>query len=66
MRRAWIAFVPAVLVIGLAWSQNEQLAVTTEEQLAMHRNLGKAFYENPTTQQLAVSEFQKALALAPD
>jgi hypothetical protein len=31
-----------------------------------HRNLGKAFYENPTTGPLAVGEFQKALELAPD
>jgi tetratricopeptide (TPR) repeat protein len=31
-----------------------------------HRNLGKAFYENPTTQQQAVQEFQQALAIAPD
>jgi tetratricopeptide (TPR) repeat protein len=30
-----------------------------------HRNLGKAFYENPTTQQQAVEEFKKALDLAP-
>src|SRR5215218_2182241 len=29
------------------------------------RNLGKAFYENPTTQQRAVDEFKKALDLAP-
>src|SRR5687767_1204653 len=35
------------------------------EQLARHRNLGKAFYENPTTQNEAVEEFRKALALAP-
>jgi tetratricopeptide (TPR) repeat protein len=34
--------------------------------LHQHRNLGKAFYENPTTQQEAVGEFQQALALAPD
>ena len=34
--------------------------------LDQHRNLGKAFYENPTTQQEAVGEFQQALALAPD
>jgi Tfp pilus assembly protein PilF len=32
--------------------------------LARHRNLGKAFYENPTTQAQAVDEFKKALALA--
>jgi tetratricopeptide (TPR) repeat protein len=34
-------------------------------QLWHHRNLGKAFYENPTTQQEAVDEFRKALKLAP-
>jgi tetratricopeptide (TPR) repeat protein len=31
-----------------------------------YRNLGKAFYENPTTQKQAVDEFQKALSLAPN
>ena len=30
-----------------------------------HRNLGKAFYENPTTQLMAVDEFKKALDIAP-
>jgi tetratricopeptide (TPR) repeat protein len=34
--------------------------------LAQHRNLGKAFYENPTTQAEAVAELKKALDLAPD
>jgi tetratricopeptide (TPR) repeat protein len=34
--------------------------------LDQHRNLGKAYYENPTTQQQAVREFQQALKLAPD
>jgi tetratricopeptide (TPR) repeat protein len=34
--------------------------------LAQHRNLGKAFYENPTTQAEAVVEFKKALDLAPN
>jgi len=37
-----------------------------EEQLWSHRNLGKAFYENPTTHAEAVEEFKKALDLAPD
>jgi len=37
-----------------------------EEMLWHHRNLGKAFYENPTTQYEAVEEFKQALALAPD
>lgn len=35
-------------------------------ELAQHRNLGKAFYENPTTQFQAAAEFKKALDLAPD
>lgn len=39
---------------------------STEELLAQHRNLGKAFYENPTTQTEAVAEFKAALDLAPD
>ncbi len=30
------------------------------------RNLGKAFYENPTTQKEAVEQFRQALALAPN
>jgi tetratricopeptide (TPR) repeat protein len=37
-----------------------------EELLWHHRNLGKAFYENPTTQAEAVEEFKQALELAPD
>ena len=36
------------------------------DALSHHRNLGKAFYENPTTQQRAVAEFKAALDLAPD
>ncbi len=40
--------------------------VTVEERLARHRNLGKAFYENPTTQAQAVTEFARAMKLAPD
>src|SRR5216110_2992552 len=39
---------------------------TLEERLWRHRNLGKAFYENPTTQTQAVDEFKKALDLAPN
>ncbi|HSL81829.1 MAG TPA: tetratricopeptide repeat protein, partial [Thermoanaerobaculia bacterium] len=36
------------------------------DRLQQHRNLGKAFYENPATQYDAVPEFEAALALAPD
>jgi hypothetical protein len=43
-----------------------QTARPDQGQLWHYRNLGKAFYENPTTQRQAVDEFKKALALAPD
>jgi len=33
------------------------------DELARHRNLGKAFFENPTTAPQAVEEFRKALAV---
>lgn len=42
------------------------LLAAGDERLARHRNLGKAFFENPTTQAQAVAEFQKALALQPE
>jgi tetratricopeptide (TPR) repeat protein len=35
------------------------------DRLWQHRNLGKAYYENPMTQVQAVEEFRKALELAP-
>ncbi|HYO82767.1 MAG TPA: FG-GAP-like repeat-containing protein [Bryobacteraceae bacterium] len=36
------------------------------DRLAGHRNLGKAFYENPTTAKEAVEEFRKAFQLSPN
>jgi tetratricopeptide (TPR) repeat protein len=53
---------PALLLACVYWSQ---AADSNEEKLWSHRNLGKAFYENPTTQVQAVDEFKKALDLAP-
>ncbi|MDE3196847.1 MAG: tetratricopeptide repeat protein, partial [Acidobacteriota bacterium] len=38
---------------------------SVEDRLQQARNLGKAFYENPTTANEAVAEFQQALDLAP-
>jgi tetratricopeptide (TPR) repeat protein len=38
----------------------------SDDEVRPHRNLGKAFYENPTTHAEAVDEFRKALDLAPD
>jgi Tfp pilus assembly protein PilF len=58
MKFWWV--VPFCLVLFAADS-NDNL----EERLWRFRNLGKAFYENPTTQVQAVDEFKKALDLAP-
>lgn len=64
--RVWL--LPAVgagaglLLLGLA----QPSGVAQENQLLQYRNLGKAFYENPTTQAQAVGEFRKALALRPN
>ena len=51
---------------GLTWVLLKRTSPPEQGQLWRHRNLGKAFYENPTTQREAVDEFRKALALAPD
>ena len=37
--------------------------VAGQDALWHHRNLGKAFYENPTTQKEAVEQFKQALAI---
>ncbi len=42
-----------------------QTSVDPTTRLWQHRNLGKAFYENPTTQSECVGEFKKALDLEP-
>ena len=49
-----------VLLFGADTSRVEQ------DRLGRYRNLGKAFYENPTTQPQSVDEFKKALDLAPN
>jgi Flp pilus assembly protein TadD len=63
LMRRFQVLVPALLLAVGYWSQ---AADSNEEKLWRHRNLGKAFYENPTTQVQAVDEFKKALDLAPD
>jgi tetratricopeptide (TPR) repeat protein len=42
-----------------------RLVMAKEEQLWQLRNIGKAFYENPTTQVEAVGKFAEALKLNP-
>ena len=54
-----LALIAAPALLALLYAQ-------PGDQLWQHRNLGKAFYENPTTQKEAVEEFRKALALAPN
>ncbi len=57
----------ACLVLGATVGPVLRVGATNsvEEKLWQHRNLGKAFYENPATQYEAVSELRKALELAP-
>jgi len=66
--RKHASWLTAGLTVAAAW-----LALTgassddvRQEQLLRWRSLGKAFYENPATQQEAVDAFRKALELAPD
>jgi tetratricopeptide (TPR) repeat protein len=64
-----VSILVALLLIGSAQAPSPgpppQAIGQVGDELWNHRNLGKAFYENPTTQQLAVDEFKKALDLAP-
>lgn len=66
MRRAAIAG----LVLLVSWAAAAASEVAKEgssaERLAQYRNLGRAFYENPTTPSEAVGEFKAALDLASD
>ena len=61
----WILGAALALSFALQ-SVSQQAAPASNDQLTIHRNLGRAFYENPTTSQQAVEEFRAALALAPD
>jgi tetratricopeptide (TPR) repeat protein len=61
-----LVLISALAASGLAWMLLAQTGRPDQAQLWHYRNLGKAFYENPTTQKQAVDEFKKALTLAPD
>jgi len=65
MRGAFVFSVSGITAVALVL-----LSASTEElkreEVMRHRNLGKAFYENPTTQLQAVDEFRKAFELMPD
>ncbi len=67
MRKSVALF--AALLTACAQQPTEtqpDLAPEIAEQLWHHRNLGKAFYENPVTQYEAVGELKAALDLLPD
>jgi tetratricopeptide (TPR) repeat protein len=64
VKRIWALFPFLLLCLGAAPVPAPEPAAR-EELLWHHRNLGKAFYENPTTQYEAVAEFKQALDLAP-
>ena len=67
MKRAALLLILIVLAATIVRLKISVAAETpVAEQLSIHRNLGKAFYENPTTHAQAVDEFKKALDLAPD
>ncbi|HVV43701.1 MAG TPA: FG-GAP-like repeat-containing protein, partial [Bryobacteraceae bacterium] len=51
----------AALALGLQSGSTAQ-----QDRLEQARNLGKAFFENPTTQSQAVEQFKKALDMQPD
>ncbi len=62
----WVAgSLAALCAAGLFTGSAPAAAPSTEERLEQFRNLGKAFYENPTTANESVAEFKKALELAP-
>jgi Flp pilus assembly protein TadD len=61
-RGQWqLGFVTIAFMLAVACSKPRD-----QNLVDQHRNLGKAFYENPATQQESVAEFQQALAITPD
>ena len=66
MNRLHLVLPPAVLLAAATLlHQGARPPGVTEERLWRHRNLGKAFYENPTTHAQAGEEFRQARELAP-
>ena len=50
----------------LIWFSPAAFSAAPDQTIEHHRNLGKAFFENPTTHAEAITEFKKALDLAPN
>jgi tetratricopeptide (TPR) repeat protein len=67
MKRVFCWISGLVLPAAAFWLVYGASASRQQQDLLWHyRNLGKAFYENPTTQKEAVTEFKKALDVAPN
>jgi tetratricopeptide (TPR) repeat protein len=62
---SWVA--PAlILAAAFLLVPGDNSAAVDQDRLWHHRNLGKAYYENPNSAPQAVEEFRKALQLAPN
>lgn len=64
LRGSLVNVLAAILPI-LTLASTPILPPNVREQVWHHRNMGKAYYENPMTQIKAVDEFKAALGLAP-
>src|SRR5487761_1032811 len=62
----FVSIFALVTAVTLAFLPPTPLSADSGDALEHHRNLGKAFFENPTTHLEAIAEFKKALDLAPD
>ncbi|MEO8591924.1 MAG: tetratricopeptide repeat protein, partial [Candidatus Solibacter sp.] len=60
-----VAAIAGSVLCGIGWLLSAPLTRAEEERLWQLRNLGKALYENPTTQKQAVEQFRRARDLAP-
>jgi len=58
-------FTGVIFAALMVFAGDSKPAPNTHDLLWHHRNLGKAFYENPMTQLKAVDEFREALDIAP-
>src|SRR5580700_579298 len=57
----------AIFIAALVlWLAPHPISAAENPAIDRHRNLGKAFFENPTTHIEAIAEFKKALDLAPN
>ena len=65
MTRPPLARSLALLLLAASLSAQAPAPADRAEELHRRRNLGKALYENPTTQRQAVEELGRALELAP-